>query len=106
MATSEPPPFLLSLIDNVGPRDHVVTVLFFAEPPASDPSAIVDTLRDGLSKTLKTIIQLSGTVQATGQRGGLCVTGPWNTIDDIFLVKDLRSNVGLEYRQLKTTSSR
>lgn len=101
MATSEPPPFLLSVIDNVVPRGHVVKFLFFAEPPGSDESAVVDTLRDGLSKTLKTIVQLSGTVQATGQKGELCVTGPWNTIDDIFLVKDLRSNVGLEYRQLK-----
>ena len=101
MATSEPPPFLLSLIDNVVPRRHTCKVFFFAEAPGSDVSAVVDTLRDGLSKTLKTIIQLSGTVQATGQKGGLCVTGPWNTIDDIFLVKDLRSNVGLEYRQLK-----
>ena len=101
MAESEPPPLLLTPIDNIVPRGYVEYLLFFPAPPASEVSAVVDTLRDGLSKTLKAIIQLSGTIQVFDQKGGLCVTGPWNTVDDIVLVKDLRHDGGLEYRQLK-----
>ena len=101
MAESEPPPFLLTPIDNIVPREHTAYILFFPESPESEVSAMVDTLRDGLSKTLKAIIQLSGTVQVIDQKGGLCVTGPWNTVEDIFIVKDLRHDGGLEYGQLK-----
>ena len=62
---------------------------------------MLDTLRDGLSKTLKAIVHLSGTVQVIDRKGALCVTGPWNTVDDIFLVKDLRHDDRLEYNQFK-----
>ena len=101
MAVSDPQPFLLTPLDNIVPREHTAYILFFPESPASEVSAVVDTLRDGLSKTLKAIIQLSGTVHVIDRKGGLCVTGPWNTVDDIFFVKDLRHDGGLEYGQLK-----
>ena len=101
MAESEPPPFLLTPIDNVMPREHLAYLLFLPQSPVSEVSAVLDTLRDGLSKTLKAIIQLSGTVQVIDRKGALCVSGPWNTVDDICFVKDLRHEDRLDYGQLK-----
>lgn len=101
MASSEPSPFPLSPIDNALTRSLVPHHLFFPESPSSDVSAVIDTLREGLSKTVKAINQLSGTVQPVGQTDELCVAGPWQTVDDIFLVRDMRHDEGLEYQQLK-----
>ena len=102
MATSEPSPFLLSPIDNALPRNFVPHHLFFPLSPRSDVSAVINTLRKGLCKTIKSIHQLSGTVQPVGQKEELCVAGPWQTIDDILLVQDMRHDGGLEYHQLKS----
>lgn len=101
MATSGHPTFILTPIDNSMPRNYVPKVLFFPESPGTNVSTMVDTLRDGLSKTLDAIEPLSGTIQAFGQQGGLCVTAPWNSVDDIFHVKDLTHEERLEYQNIK-----
>lgn len=102
MATSEAAPFLLTPIDNAMPRRHVPIILFFPEPESPGMSAAANTLRHGLSKLLEGIPLFSGTVKATGQRGGLCVTAPWSTIQDIFQMKDLSHESGLDYQDLKS----
>lgn len=101
MATSEYPPYILTPFDNVMPQSYVPTMFFFPESSKTNVSTMVDTLRDGLSKTLDAMKPLSGTIQAFGQQGGLCVTAPWNSIDDIFHVKDLTQEEGMEYQKLK-----
>lgn len=101
MGTSEPPPLLLTPIDNIAARDYVPYLLFFPRPANLEVSTVVTSFRDGLFKTIQAIGPLSGTVQLTGQRGGLCVTRPWRTVDEIFRVKDLRHTGGLEYSQLR-----
>lgn len=101
MIPSERPPFLLTPLDNVVFRIFVPIILFFPNLPGSSVSKTVDTLRDGLSKTLETIVPLSGTVQVINQRGELAVTGPWMTVDDILCVNDLRQDGKLEYQTLK-----
>lgn len=101
MASSEPAPVLLTPIDNVVGRVYSVKYLFFPESHKADVSIVIDTLRQGLSKTLKAIPILAGTVHVIDQRGAQCVASPWRTIDDIFRVKDLRQEEGLDYRVLK-----
>ena len=101
MATSEAPPFLLTPIDNITPRRYSSKMLFFPESPGSDVYTVVNTLRDGLAKTLEAISPLSGTVKTFGEKGAVCVTAPWSTVDDIFHVKDLRYDGELEYRNLR-----
>ena len=88
-------------IDNTMPRHHFSKILYFPEPPGSDPCDAVNAFRDGLSKTLEAIAPLSGTMQVIGRRGGLGVTGPWNMVDDILHIKDLRQDPQLEYQSLK-----
>ena len=101
MATLRHQPFILTPVDNVMPRSHVPTLLFFPESPGTNVSTMVDTLRDGLSKTLNAIEPLSGTIQAYGQQGGLCVNAPWNNVNDIFHVKDMTHEERLEHQKLK-----
>lgn len=101
MATSGHSPFILTPLDNVMPRNYVPRILFFPKSPGTDVFIMVDKLRDGLSKTLDAMKPLSGTIQAYGQQGGLCVNAPWNSVDDIFHVKDLTHEEGLEYQKLK-----
>lgn len=99
MATSEAE---MTPIDNAMPRRHVPNIHFFPEPEGSDMPTAVDTLRHGLSNLLKAIPLFSGTLKATGQRGGLCVTAPWSTLQDIFQIKDLSQEDGLDYQNLKS----
>ena len=104
MATSEPAPFPLTPIDNIMPRHHVATLLFFPESPGSDLSAIKDTLQSGLAETLKAFPLLSGTVQVIqkgAQQGTLYVAAPWNILSDVFRVRDLRNMKGLNYADLR-----
>ena len=98
---SEPPPLLLTPMDNILPPRHVPKLLFFPESPGSDVSTMVNTFRNGLSKTLEAIPTLSGTVRSVGQKGTLCVAAPWNNVDQILQVKDLRHERGLDYRSLR-----
>ena len=101
MASSEPPPLLLTPIDNVVVRFYTNQLLFFPESKRADVSTVIDTLRHGLSKTLEAIPVLAGTPQVIDQRGTLCIDAPWSTIDEIFRVNDLRQEEGLEYKLLK-----
>ncbi len=100
MAASEASPFRLTPLDHAMPRSHIPMILFFPESITSDVSIMIDALREGLSRTLKTLPLLSGTVRVIDSKGALGVTAPWATLDDIFLVKDLRVG-GLDYRDLK-----
>ena len=101
MAASDPPPYLLTPIDNVMPRGHVAKLLYFPESEISDVSTVVDTFRRGPSKMFEAMPLLSGTLQVTGPSGALCVAAPWSTVDDIFHVKDVSREGGPEYRHLR-----
>lgn len=101
MASSEPAPVFLTPIDNVAGHVYTTSYLFFPKSYKSDISIVIDRLRQGLSKTLKAIPVLSGTVHVIDRRGARCVADPWRTVDEIFRVNDLRQEEGLEYRVLK-----
>ena len=92
---------LLTPIDGVIPPVYTRKFFFFPESPKSDVSVVVDTFRQGLSKTLEAIPVLSGTMHVIDQRGALRVAGPWSTVDDVFQVKDLRQEGQLDYWTLK-----
>ena len=97
----EPPPFMLTPFDTVVGNRHAPKMLFLPESTISSITQTVDTFRDGLSKTLKAIPVLSGTVQ-TDQEGSFCVAAPWNTVDQILQLKDLGHEEGLDYQILKS----
>ena len=101
MAAFEPPPFMLTPFDTVVGNRHAPKMLFLPESTISSVTQTVNTFRDGLSKTLKAIPVLSGTVQ-TDQEGSFCVAAPWNTVDQILQLKDLRHEEGLDYQNLKS----
>ena len=105
MATSGPTPFFLTPIDSVMPRAHIPQLYFFPETPGYEVSSMIDTLRSGLRKTVEAMGFLSGTIQTVSQegiqKGILCVSTPWCTIDDILQVKDLRQSEWMDYRILK-----
>ena len=100
MAVSEVAPYLLTPLDNAMPRNFVPKLLFFPEPGSM--STAIDTLRLGLARLVKDVPLFSGTLKATGQKGGLCVTAPWSTIEEIFQVKDLSHESGLDYQNLRS----
>ena len=102
MATSGAAPFLLTPIDNVLPRSHVPIFHFLPEPENSDTATTANALRRGLSQLLQGVPLFSGTLKATGQRGRLCVTAPYNKIEDLFHVKDLSHESGLDYQDLES----
>ena len=101
MAASEASPFRLTPLDHAMPGALIPKILFFPESITSDVSMMIDTFREGLSRTLKALPLLSGTVRVIDSKGALGVTAPWVTLDDIFQVKDLRNGGGLDYRDLK-----
>ena len=102
MIESEVAPYLLTPLDNVMPRSHVPKFHFLPEPENSDTATTASALRRGLSQLLEGIPLFSGTVKPTGQKGGLCVTTPCNKIEDIFQVKDLSHESGLDYQNLES----
>ena len=95
-------PYLLTPLDNVMPRSHVPKFHFLPKPENSDTATTASALRRGLSQLLENIPLFSGTVKPTGQNGGLCVTTPYNKIKDIFQMKDLSHESGLEYEDLES----
>lgn len=101
MATSGPSSFLLAPLDNGITRIYVPKLLFFPEPVDSDVFAVIDLLRQGLSRTLEAMPLLSGTLQVVDHKGALCVTAPWATVDEIFKVNDLRDEGGPGYQSLR-----
>ena len=100
MAESEGAPYLLTPLDNVMPRAHVPKYLFFPEPDSM--STAIDTLRRGLIRLLEDVPLFSGSLKATGQKGGLCVTAPWSTVEEVFQVKDLSHESELDYQNLRS----
>ena len=86
------------------PRGYSLKMLYF---PLSHPdiTCIASYLRSGLHRLFETLPILSGTVHPApqgGQRGSLCVSALWNTIDDVFRVNDLTSS-DLDYGNLRQT---
>ena len=100
MAAFEPPPFMLTPFDTVVGDRHAPKMLFLPDSTTSRTTQTANTLRDGLSKTLKAIPVLSGTVQ-TDRQGSFCVAAPWNTVDQILQLKDLSHEEGLDYQKIK-----
>ena len=92
---------MLTPFDTVVGNRHAPKMLFLPESTISSVTRTVDTFRDGLSKTLKAISVLSGTVQ-TDQEGSFCVGAPWNTVDQILQLTDLRHEESMDYQNLKS----
>ena len=92
----------LSPLDHIMPRIYTKKVLYFplAHP---DIARIASKLKSGLQSTFEALPILSGTVHPahqSEQNGSLCVSAPWNAIDDVFRVNDLTSR-GLDYEDLR-----
>ena len=94
--------FSLSPLDHIMPRFYVVNLLYF---PLVHPdiACIASKLKCSLQRTFEALPILSGTVQPahqSEQSGSLCVSAPWNTIDDVFRVNHLTSR-DLDYEDLR-----
>ena len=94
--------FPLSPIDHVASRVHTVKILYFPVPDANATLAVAK-LKSSLKRTFDALPILSGSVQEgkhPPRAGSLCVSEPWNTVDDIFRVNDLTQS-GLDYTSLR-----
>ena len=96
--------FNLFPLDHLMPRVYICTLLYFPLPNP-DITRIVSSLKAGLRRTFDTLPILSGTVQLvphSKQLGSLCVSKPWNEIDEVFHVNDITSS-DLDYENLRRT---
>ena len=94
----------LSPLDHLMPRTYVVKLHYF---PLQNPdiTRIASILKFSLRRTFDTLPILSGTVRPvphSKQTGSLCVSDPWNEIDDVFRVNDLTTS-NLDYENLRRT---
>lgn len=92
-------PYFLSPIDNILPHIHMFKLHFFDNPDA-DPSLVIQTLKSSLSRALKIVPMLAGTVKPVSrgiQLGTLAVTAPWYSADEMLKVKDDRGPEGFDY---------
>ncbi|KAL9065347.1 MAG: hypothetical protein Q9161_008293 [Pseudevernia consocians] len=94
--------FKLSPIDHTMPRVYNIKILYFPVPNARATHAAAK-LRSSLNRTLDALPILSGSIQRgkhPPRADSLCVGDPWNTVDDIFRLKDLVQS-GLDYTKLR-----
>lgn len=73
----------LSPVDHLSPRVHVPKLLYFASE--EEPDVIVETLRDGLAKSVLALPILGGTVgllPGAAQKGTLAIQAPYFKADD------------------------
>jgi hypothetical protein len=95
--------FALSPFDQIMPRRYTFRLLFFLMAETQNATNIESTLRSGLSSMMEAMPILRGTLKPlshTFQSGRLAITAPWNSITDIFQVKDL-SHHGISYGELR-----
>ncbi|MCJ1280022.1 hypothetical protein MMC21_007847 [Puttea exsequens] len=84
MGYMHPSPVRLTPLDNIV-RDLYVNLALYFPASRSDATAIQDTLRSGLTKTLEAIPVLAGTVVVRNEirKGTLAVAAPWRNVDEI-----------------------
>ncbi|KAM0310971.1 hypothetical protein ACHAO8_007587 [Botrytis cinerea] len=86
-------PYTLSPLDYLSPHVHVPKLLYFSSN--AKPQAIIQTLKDGLSKTLSAFPIVAASVgsyqEPNFQKGSLAVQAPYFSVDEILSVKDLSS---------------
>ncbi|TGO46480.1 hypothetical protein BCON_0322g00080 [Botryotinia convoluta] len=86
-------PYTLSPLDYLSPHVHVPKLLYFSSN--SNPQAIIQTLKDGLSKTISAFPIVAASVgpyrEPNFQKGSLAVQAPYFSVDEILSVKDLSS---------------
>lgn len=95
--------FPLCSFDHIMPRRYTFRLFFFPMAETHDATTIETTLRLGLSSMMEAMPLLSGTLKPQyhpSQSGRLAITAPWNSIDDIFRVKDL-SHHDINYEELR-----
>jgi hypothetical protein len=95
--------FALSPFDHIMPRRYTFMLLFFPMAETQNATNIESTLRSGLSSMMEAMPILRGTLKPLSppsQSGRLAITAPWNSITDIFQVKDL-SHHGISYGELR-----
>lgn len=95
--------FLLSPFDHIMPRRYTFRLLFFPMAETHNASAIESTFRLGFSSMMEAMPILRGTLKPVYdpfQSGRLAITAPWNSITDIFKVRDL-SHHGISYGELR-----
>ncbi|KAF8861992.1 hypothetical protein BDZ45DRAFT_617871 [Acephala macrosclerotiorum] len=91
----------LSPVDHLSPRVHVPKLLYFASE--EEPDVIVETLRDGLAKSVLALPILGGTVgllPGAAQKGTLAIQAPYFKADDILSVKDVRNDY--DFKEIKS----
>ena len=96
---------LMGPLDNIMPRHHFTPKALFIPASNSSKEEILESLKSGLAQTLKAIPSIAGHVKLAPnpvQKGGMCVSAPVNTVDDIFTARDLtESHPEMEYENLK-----
>lgn len=95
---------VLTPFDHIMPRRYTFRLLFFPMAETQTATTVESTLRSGLSSMMEAMPILSGTLKPFYhplQSGRLAITAPWNTIADIFQVKDL-SHHGISYDELRS----
>lgn len=88
----------LSPVDHLSPRIHVPKLLYFASE--ASPDAIVESLREGLTKSIAALPILGGTVellQGAKQKGTLAIQAPFCTAKDILSVRDVRNEYAFDH---------
>lgn len=106
-ATGDVAKTLLTLgpLDNIMPRHHITPKALFIPGSGSSKEKILKILKSGLAQTIKAIPTVAGHVKAAPdsiQSGGMCVSTPFGTVDDIFKAQDLtESHSEMDYRDLE-----
>ena len=96
---------LMGPLDNIMPRHHITPKALFIPASGSSQEEILKTLKSGLAQTIEAIPTLAGHVKEALnpiQKGGMCVSGPFSTVDDIFTAQDITdSHSEMDYDELK-----
>lgn len=95
--------FPLCSFDHIMPRRYTFRLFFFPMAETNNAATIESILRSGLSSMMKAMPLLSGTLKPyyhPSQSERLAITAPWNSINDIFKVKDL-SHHDINYGEIR-----
>lgn len=91
-------------LDNVMPRHHITPKALFIPASSSSKAEILNNLKSGLAQTIKAMPTIAGHVKEAPnpiQKGGMCVSAPFSTVDDILTTQDLtESHPEMDYDDL------
>ena len=95
--------FDLTPLDCTMPR-MLVTILLFFPSSHVEPDSIVESLRKGLELTVQHLPLLSGMVKDSAmghQSGRLVVSEPYQTIDEMLAINDMRGHTEYDYDKIR-----